>query len=193
MLRCAPTSWCFSQQGVGKGKEAVGNHLLPLPLLAFITQKLRAAESILRSKEYTAGWPLSKAQLLGLLWEYPPGTGPSVSETPGGGLIFRPLGFWVIDFVNASCDLSANLLGLFPATSTVRPTHAGQSAAPWTEPPAAPWGLAMRTAAGISPQTKPGPKVSRYKSRKTKDTEYNLQVFRIEWFDEFLINVKTLS
>lgn len=175
MLWRTPIAWRFSPQRVGKGKEAVGKHLLPLPPLGFVKRELRAAGSILRSEEDPAGWPLSKVRLLGLLRECSSGTVPSVSKKPGGGLILRPLGFWVIDFVNASCDFSADLLGLSQASSSSHVHWAVCS--PLDRPPCCPLGP---HSCRHKPSDQPWPEVSLYKSRKTKDIAYNLQVFRIE-------------
>ena len=86
-----PQSGCGGWSGWGT--------TFPLPLLALVKQEFKAAESIMRSKEDTAGWPLSKTQLLGPLWEYSLGTVPSVSKKPGGGLIFRTCRFWGMDFL----------------------------------------------------------------------------------------------
>lgn len=125
-----------SGERAGGGKEP----LPPSPLIALVKQEFRATESIMRSKEDTAGWPLSKVQLLDLLREYSLGTVPSVSKKPGGGLISRTCRFWVMDFVNASRGFSADLLGLSQAARILLFLHTGQSAAPLDRPPAS-WPL----------------------------------------------------
>lgn len=72
-----------------EGKEVMENHFLP-PLTCSHQVQGSREHHIMRSKEDTAGWPLSRAQL--------PGHSAKCVSYTQGGLILRPRRFWMMDF-----------------------------------------------------------------------------------------------
>lgn len=82
---------------------------------------------------------------------------PSVSKPSGGGLILRTGGFWVTDFVHASCGFSADLLGLSRAASILLSLRSLPGTPARRDLNISVLRTAIPTAAGISPGTTPIP------------------------------------
>lgn len=88
-----------SGRGQGGGRKEPGTAFSLSPPTCSCHTEFRAAESITRSKEDTAGWPLSKSGFLACCESIPWAQRQSISKKSGGGLILRTHKSWVADFL----------------------------------------------------------------------------------------------